>query len=542
MFRKIIGAATILTALAWLAPAALSSAAPGQNPPPAAQAGPGEEKTLSLSLDECIAMTVQNNLGLAAEVFGPQIADLSVSLAHERFLPSISTSYNKQDSNSASFSFLDASETVSTLQNDYSLQLSQFVPTGASLTLGLTGYKTDTSRRFQTINPRYGNTLRFTFSQPLLKDFGFKTNRREILIARNDRDVSEREFEQALEDTVYSVESAYWNLVYSIENLEVRQQSLKLARELLEKNRAEIAAGTLPPIEILTAEADVATREADILEARTMVRNTEDLLKTIINLPADEDASAARILPTDAPSVAEEDLSLDRALRTAMAHRPDLQAARVELQTRKLNSSYARNQLLPDVRLQASYWSPGISGDQILYQDNNALTGIIIGVIPGGGADALKDAMGFKYKNWSVGLTLSIPVNNFLSRALARQARLRLEQAEVRLKESEQRAFLEIRTAVRTAEANFQRIAAYRAARELAQRKLEAEEEKFKVGLSTNYFILQYQRDLASAQIMELRALVDYNISLANLNRAQGTGVAVRAADPATGPGPNENE
>jgi outer membrane protein TolC len=287
----------------------------------------------------------------------------------------------------------------------------------------------------------------------------------------------------------------------------------------------------------------VATREADILEARTMVSNYEDLLKTIINLPAEtEDDGPVRIVPTDAPSVAEEDLSLDRALRTAMANRPDLQAARIELQTRELNSSYARNQMLPDVRLQASYWSPGISGDQILYQDDNALTGIIVGVIPGGGSDALKDAMGFKYKNWSVGVSLSMPVNNILSRAVSRQARLRLEQAQVRLKESEQRAFLEIRTAVRTSEANYLRISAYRAARELAQRKLEAEEEKFKVGLSTNYFILQYQRDLASAQIMELRALVDYNISLANLGRVQGTGVGVRIADPGLEPNAKEKE
>lgn len=540
MVRKIAAGSMALALVLSFAPAPAEA---GRNVPESPPAGQVAETTLSLSLDECIALAVRNNLGLAVQVFGPEIADVSVSLANERFMPSIGTSYNKQDTNTASFSFLDASETVTTLQNDYSFQLTQFVPTGANITLSLTGYKTDTSRRFQTINPRYGNTLRFIVSQPLLKDFGPKMNRREVLIARNDREVAERDYKQALEDAVYSVESAYWNLVYSIENLKVRQQSLKLARELLEKNRAEIEAGTLPPIEILTAEADVATREADILEAQAMVRNFEDLLRTIINPPAEAGGlETVGILPTDAPSVAAEDLSLDRALRTAMANRPDLQAARIELRTRELTASYARNQTLPDVRLQASYWSPGISGDQILYQDGNALTGIIVGVIPGGGSDAIKDAMNFRYKNWSVGLSLTLPVNNFLSRAVAKDARLRLEQAHVRLKESEQRAFLEIRTAVRTAETNYQRIQAYRAARELAQRKLEAEEEKFRVGLSTNYFILQYQRDLASAQIMELRALVDYNISLANLARVQGTGVGVRGADAGPGHGPHAKD
>lgn len=493
--------------------------------------GQDEDQTLSLTLDDCIARAMRHNLGLAVEILTPAIADVSVTLAQEKFMPSLNSSINKQDTNSASFSFLDASETVSTLQNDFSFQIAQFLPTGANVAIGLTGYKTNTSRRFQTVNPRYGNTLRFTFSQPLLKDFGPKMSRRDIVVARNTRDISEHLFRQTLEDTIYSVESAYWNLVYSMENLKVRQQSLKLARELLAKNRAEIEAGTLAPIEILTAEADVATREADILEAETLVRNTEDLLKTIINLEAEiENSEAVRILPTDAPSVMREELSLERALRTAMDRRADLQATRVEVENRELNLSYARNQLYPDLRIQASYWSPGLSGDQILYQDGNALTGVIIGVIPGGGSDALRDAVQFRYRNWSVGLSLSFPLNNVLSGALAKQAKLSLDQARMRLKNIEQRAFLEIRNAVRTAEANYQRISAYRAARELAQKKLEAEEEKFKVGLSTNYFVLQYQRDLASAQIMELRALVDYNISLANLHRVQGTGADISFA------------
>jgi len=130
-----------------------------------------------------------------------------------------------------------------------------------------------------------------------------------------------------------------------------------------------------------------------------------------------------------------------------------------------------------------------------------------------------------KYKNWSVGLSLSLSLSNLLSRATHAQAKLNFEQAELRLRAQEETVFLEIRTAVRAVQTNFQRIEAYRAARELAQKKLEAEEEKFKVGLSTNYFILQYQRDLADTQIMELKAIVDYNISLAALNRVQGIGL-----------------
>jgi len=484
-----------------------------------------QDNTLSLSLEECILKTMRNNLGLAVEVLSPEIADVGVSLAGEKFMPSLFLNYNKQDTNAASYSFLDASQTVSTLQNDYSAQLAQFLPMGGNLSLSVTGYRTNTNRSFQSINPRYGNTVRLTFSQPLLKDFGFKMSRREIIIARNNRDISEMNFGRALEDAIYSAKNAYWNLVYSLENLKVRRQSLKLALELLEKNKAEIEAGILPPIEILTAQADVATRKADILEAEAMVNNNEDLLKTIMNLSAETaQAEVVRIVPADNPSVSGEEPSLDKALLTAMEKRPDLRASRVGLNNREFDVSYARNQLFPDLRVQASYWSPGISGDQILYEGGNALTGKVIGTIPGGSSDALRDAVNFKYKNWSFGLTLNVPLNSLLSRALYAQARLNLEQAALQLRDQEQQIFLEIKTAVRSVQTNFQRIEAYRAARELAEKKLEAEQEKFNVGLSTNYFILQYQRDLADALIMELRAVVDYNISLASLNRAQGTG------------------
>jgi outer membrane protein TolC len=273
-----------------------------------------------------------------------------------------------------------------------------------------------------------------------------------------------------------------------------------------------------------------------------MVRNSEDLLKTLMNLEAENTRAASlHIIPTDSPSVSKPDVDLDRALREAYENRPDLQAARVGMETSRFNLSYARNQTAPDLRLQASLWSPGISGTQIIYENNNALSGKIIGVVPAGGGQALKDAMDFRYKNWSLGLSLNIPLSTVFSRAFVAQADLALEQAQLRMKNQEQQIFLDIRTAVRAVETNYLRIQAYRVARENAAKKLEAEEEKLKVGLSTNYFILQYQRDLANALTMELKAVVDYNVSLAGLYRAQGKGLEMeRVPLPGESGGPAE--
>jgi outer membrane protein TolC len=482
-----------------------------------------QEKEISLTLEDCIIKAMENNLDIAVEVLSPELSDISIALAKEKFIPQLSMSFNRRDTSQASFSFLDAAEQVNSLNNSYSVDLSQQIPTGGSFSISLDSYMNDSNRSFQSINPRYGSTLTFNFTQPLLRNFGPKMSRRDIIIAQTNLEISEKDYTKILQDTVYSVESAYWNLVYSIENLKVRQQSLKLAEDLLEKNKGAVEVGTMAEIEVLNAEASVATRKADILAAEAQVKNNEDILKTVINLEAvDKDAAFASIIPLDKPAYEKVEVSLDEALATAMEHRPDLEATRLSLKNNEINLSYAKNQLLPGLDLTAQYWSPGVSGDQILYLNDNAFTGIVVGTIPGGVSDSLKDAFNFKYKNWSIGLTLTIPINTILSRAAYAQARVNMDQAKLRMKSTEQKVYRDIKIAVRAVETNYERIQAYEAARILAERQLEAEEEKFKVGISTNYFVLQYQTALADAQINELNAIVAYNLSIALLNRDLG--------------------
>ena len=482
-----------------------------------------QQNRKSLSLDECIADALRNNLRVAVEVMNPNIADTTVTRAGEKFIPSLSFGYSNRETNTASYSWIDAADLVRVAYNDYSIDVNQLIPTGGIFSLSLSSYKNDTNRSFQTINPRYGSTLTFSFAQPLLKNFGFKMNRREIIIAKNNREISEHDLHQTLLDTIYRVEEAYWMLAYSIEDLKVKRQSLQLARDLLEENKRKIEVGTLPPIEIFTAESEVANREADILQADRLVKNYQDRLKKILNLPIFEEGEPTEIIPSDRPDFERRVIGIEEALATALANRPDLKAEKVNLQTREFNLSYAKNQLLPDLRLQASYWSPGISGTQILYLDDNPLTRVVVGEVPGAATDALKDAFKFRYNNWSVGLTLDIPLNTVFTRAQHAEAKLSLEQAQLRLQDQEQEIFLEIKTSARDVEINYERVQAYRAARELAEKKLEAEQEKFKVGKSTNFFLLQYQRDVADARTAELRSMVDYMLSLARLDMAMGT-------------------
>jgi outer membrane protein TolC len=506
MMKSVRGAAAALLCLALLLPQRAAA-----------------QDRMQLSLDECLVGAMRHNLRIAAELLSPEISDLTVLRAGEKFLPQLSFAIDTQETNTASYSFIDAADQVSTSLQDYGFTLSQSIPSGGYLTASLSSYKNENNRRFQTINPRYGSTLRFNFTQPLLKNFGWKISRREIIVARNNRAMSESQFLGALSDIIYSVEEAYWNLVYSIEYLRVREQSLQLARDLLEESLHKVEVGTMAPIDLFTAEAEVATREADILQAQVMVKNSEDRLKSILNLPELEEKGMTEVVPTDKPSFDEVTLDYEEALAVALEKRPDLQASRINLDTRQLDVTYAANQLLPELNLTASYWSPGISGDRILYLDNNAFSGVVVGTVPGSSNNALKDAVNFKYNNWTVALTLDIPLNTILSRADHRLAKARLKQAMYRLEDQEREVVIEIKSALRSVETGFKRMQAYKSARELAEKKLDAEGEKLKVGKSTSYLLLQYQRDLADARTTELKAMVDYTLSLANLDKAMGT-------------------
>ena len=325
----------------------------------------------------------------------------------------------------------------------------------------------------------------------------------------------------ALIDLVYQVEEAYWNYVYSIENLKVKQKALEWARQLLEKTRREVEVGTKAPIEILSAEAEVASREADILQAEANVKNAEDLLKKLMNLP--NLGWDYKIIPTDKPTFERKEISLEEALKIAFEKRPELEQVKIDIKNKDLDFKYAKNQLLPSLNLVASFWSPGLSGDRLIYLNDNPFTGIVVDRIKGGKNEAINEAFKFKYKNWSIRLDLNIPISNLISRANFVKAKIALEQAQLQLKSLEQSIYLEVRNALRELETNRKKVEAYRKSRELAEKKLEAEEKKLSVGLSTNFQVLQYQRDLANQLSLELRAIIDYNLSLAKLQKVLGT-------------------
>jgi len=485
-----------------------------------------EEKTFSLQ--ECLAVALKNNIALGIKVVQVERQEGLLSQAKEKFLPVLSFQLGKAKTNSPSYSWIEAEGAISAESKQLSGQLSQALWLGGNFSLQVDTSQYESNQRFQTINPRYEGAVIFKLVQPLLRDMGNRISRKNIIIAGHNRNISANELRTALLDTVYRVEELYWNLVFAERNLEAKTQALKLAEDLLNKNKKMSELGVIAEIEILSAEAEAASRRAEILEAQALLENNRDELVSTINLGAESEGPGIIIRPGDAPRREEKIVDMQEALRKALANRPDYLNTGITLENKNLELGYAKNQLLPALNLNLQYWSPGLSGTRIIYSDNDPLNGKVIGFIPGAVADAFKNALEFTYKNWSLYLSLDIPLNTLFSRGAYGAARMERREAQLRRLDLERQITLEVSTIARSVASSFQRIQATGSARELAEKKLAAEEKRQAAGLSTSYLVLQYQRDFTQAISTELRALCDYNLALARLEKIEGTSLQTR--------------
>lgn len=486
-----------------------------------------ETGDLSLTLEDSIVRALRNNLNIAAEVISPGLASATLSQAKQVYMPTFAADLTGNRFEQLSTWSLQSAGTYVNRGTTTSATLSQQIPFGGTFQASLSYDYSKNNQLFQSYNPSYSGRLNFSLTQPLLKNFGWTVSRRAIVVAQHNLEASRSQFKSVLIDTVFSVESAYWNLVYSIENLKTLRQALESGRDLLAKTKREVQVGTKAPIEVLNAEATVARREADILQAEALVKRNQDQLRMLLNLGADPEGRKQALLPADAPVFKPYAITVDEAYAMAMARRPEFEATRAQIGSKTVDFRVAKNRLLPQLDLQVTKASPGISGQQFIYDPENPFGDPTLGD-PGSASQAFKDVFKFLYNNWSAGVTLTIPLGDVVGRANYTYAKLDLEQAQARLKSQEQQVYLEASDAVRTLETAAKAVDAYRVARELAERQLEAEMKKLNVGMSTNYFVLTYQDALASARTMEMRALVDYNIALASIAKITGSTLEAR--------------
>ena len=321
------------------------------------------------------------------------------------------------------------------------------------------------------------------------------------------------------------MKSAYWNLVSARASVEARRSALDLAQELARVNKAKVDVGTSPPLDLLSAQAEVAADQEQLIIAETAVKQSEDRLRLLIFDPTRRENWNVVIDTVDSPPIATATPDVEAAVTRALAERADLQRARKDIDNSQIGVKYADNQRLPDVRLNASYQASGLGGTQVLR--TGGFPGTIVGpgeITPFG--TVVSQLFGRDYPTWAVGLSVSYPIGGSTDQANFARSKLERAQADQRLKGAEARAIQQVRDAAWKIEMNGKRIETTRAARDLAEQRLDAERKRFEVGMSTSFLVIQAQRDLAQAKTSELGAVLAYDLSLVDFEALQQAGPA----------------
>jgi outer membrane protein TolC len=491
--------------------------------PAAAQQPPRQEppaRQLTLSLDEAVRLALEHNLDLVVQRLEPGVASARVSQAQSAYLPVLGSTVLRNSQVEPPSSFLVGSSGVTTKYTSVDVGLGQRLPwLGTSYSVAWEGTNTSSSSVFTNFNPALGSSLVASVSQPLLRDLGIDTARQQLIVSKRNQGITDTRLRETVVQTVNTVKKAYWDLVASNASVGVQRQSLALADELVRQDRARVEAGQLPELDLLAAQADATQRQEAVTVAEIGQRQSEDRLRTLILDPGQPDFWTTRVMATEPAPVTGSLPDVGRAVTRALQGREDLKRARLELENARTNTRYFANQRLPDLRVQASYQAVGLSGTQLVR--TGGFPGTVTGSESTAFTGALRQLFARDFPTWTVGFTFSYPIGRSYEDAGLAASRLQESQAVALLHNLEMQAVRQVREAGWQLEMNARRMETSRAARDLAERRLDAEQKRFGVGMSTSFLVLQAQRDLAQARNNELSAVLDYTRSLADFDALQ---------------------
>jgi outer membrane protein TolC len=476
-----------------------------------------------LTVDDAVKMALDHNVDLSAARLDPQISDTQVGAAVGAFKPVFSTGLQRNNELQPPATFLIPTPT----RNDAvisNLGFNQKLPWyGTSYSVSWNAAHTASNSFLNSYNPTLQSGLALSVTQPLVKDLAIDNARQQVATSRIDRDIADTRLRDSLVHTTAGVKSAYWNLVSAIANVDARKSVLDLAEELVRVNKAKVDVGQSPPLDLVAAQAEVAADQEQLIIAETTVSEVEDQLRALIFDTSDRNVWNVQIDPVDSPPLAVVSPDLDAAVTNALRSRADLARARKEIDNAQLTVKFTGNQRLPDIRLNLSYLASGLGGTQLLRSGGFPGTIVGSGVATDFGS-VLNQLFTNRYPTWAVGVGVNYPIGQATEEASYARARLAHRQSEERLKSAESRAVRQLRDAWWKIEMNAKRIEATRAARELAERRLDAERKRFEVGMSTSFLVIQAQRDLAQAKTSELAAVLAYDLALVDFDALQLAG------------------
>ena len=485
-------------------------------------------RRFDLTLDDAVQRALERNLDIAVQRIHPLVQDMRIAAANAAFLPFASSGLIFDQTTAPNRFVFDggglAGQSIVTDLGVHDVAIGQQMKWGGGrYDVAWDSSRWESTNIFSTFNPSFGANMTLQYTQPLLRGFRTDSRRTQLVVSRINRDISDIDLEETVVNTLANVSLAYWDLVYARAAVGVQRQALALAEQLVADNRARVEVGTMAPIDVVQAQSEAAARRQLLALAVETQRTSELVLKELIVGGTSDELWDAEIDPTDQPRIEAAPIQLQEAIRGALDRRTDVSRARRQLDANEATVDNLRNSTLPALDLVGSYQLSGQGGPRRVPAGNSFedIFGGAGGVLPGGYRDALQSIANADYPIWNVQLQMTWPLGRSADRAAYERARLELQQNRAQIRRIELRIASEVTNAALRIESIRERIEAATASRELAEQQLQAEESKFEVGLSTNFFVLQSQRDLATAQDAELRAILDYQRARIEFERTQ---------------------
>ncbi len=492
----------------------------------AATTPPAQGPVRRMSIDDAVATAIEQNLDLQVQRYNPQLQDLTTDQFKAAYTPNFVSTLSTSDSTQPSTSVLSGA--ASGITNGNSLanfgvsSLTSWY--GGSYDVRWNNGRNTTNNQFSTFNPQLNSSISATYVQPLLRNFRIDGTRQQLLVSQKNKEISDVQLQQSIAVTVRNVRNAYYDLMYALGNLAVQNQSLDLARQSLKDNRARVEIGTMAPLDIVQAEAEVATREESVILAEAAIDRAQDTVRALVFNPTTADFWTARIEPTETVTFQPTSVDVESAVKNALGQRTDMVAARKNLEANDVNIRYFKNQSLPDVNASVNY-NARATGGLAVTRGRDPVTGFPTGAILTQVEQSFLSTLGNTFAGdfpgWSLQVDIAYPIGKSTQEAQLARARLQNTQAERQIQSLELQVSTQVREYGRQVQTNAKRVDATRSSRVLAERRLEAEEKKYQAGMTSSFFVLQAQRDLNIARNSELLALVEYAKSVVNYTAVQ---------------------
>jgi HAE1 family hydrophobic/amphiphilic exporter-1 len=506
-----------------------------------------------LSIREAIELALANNKDIEVARQNVRAAEFDLMGSHGAYDPRLSFSSYYERIETPSGSSLSGGTNGAVTQSDFTstARFEGLTPKwGGSYRADFSAIRLNSDNIFASLNPSFPTALTFNYTQPLFRGRSFDSARRQIEVAKKNLSLTDAQFRQRAIETITSVQRAYWDLVFSLRNLQIQRDAIRDAMKQLEHNKRLVAEGLLAPVDVVAAEAQVSAFEQNVYSALEDVSRAENNLKNMIALNRKAGIWSNAIVPTDGVDLTPPVITLEEAMETAMANRPELQQSTVVREINELDQKLSREQIKPQIDFVSSYGVTGLAGSVSAAAASNpftastaiirdrvnvlsALVGLpLLAPIPtslispnliGGYGQSIGNLALNRFNNFRVGVQISLPLRNQtaeaqLGRSLVEQKRIATQREQL-----EQSIQVDVRNAlqvVRTAQARLRAAAAQRSANE---QQYASEQRKFEAGQSTVFLVLERQTALTNARGNELRAQTDLNKATADLQRATGS-------------------